>query len=220
MANRWQSRRNRRYEYQLVGGRLRCGQCGARMTGETGTHGYRRYRCNRTKKPYMDVIATHSRQSVLASAVEPVIWEAVEHALNNPTLIAAEVERRRAGTSTQQTDLDHERQHYTRQVAHCDKDLKRWEDAYLGEAIDLADFKTKKADVDARRTSAERELARLDDQQHLIEQAELETASLMEYCARVWSELQHFTLEEQRRALEALNITVTWHPEWSKPKIE
>src|SRR5262249_9596576 len=101
-------------------------------------------------------------------------------------------------------------------------DLKRWEAAYLGEAIDLADFKAKKAEVDVRRASAEQELARLDDQQHLIEQAELETASLMEYCARVRAQLQHapFTLEEKRRALEALNITVTWHPTWPTPKIE
>ena len=45
-----------------------------------------------------------------------------------------------------------------------------------------------------------------------MEQAELETASLTEYCARVRSELQRFTLEEKRRALEALNITVVWHP--------
>src|SRR5262249_10254513 len=97
---------------------------------------------------------------------------------------------------------------------------KRWEAAYLGEAIDLADFKAKKAEVDARRASAEREIARLDEQQRLIEQTELETASLMEYCARVRSQLQHFTMEEKRRALEALDITATWHPDWPKPKIE
>ena len=107
-----------------------------------------------------------------------------------------------------------------RQLAQCDKDIKRWEAAYLGEAIDLADFKAKKAEIDARRASAEQELARLDAEQRLIEQAELETASIMEYCARVRSTLKTFTLEEKRRALEALKITVTWHPEWPKPKIE
>jgi hypothetical protein len=130
------------------------------------------------------------------------------------------LERRREGTSTQQADLDRERQHYTSQLAQCDKDLKRWEAAYLGEAIDLADFKAKKAEVDTRRASAEQELARLDDQQRLIEQAELETTSLMDYCARVRSALQHFTLEEKRQVLEMLNITVTWHPEWPTPNIE
>ena len=147
-------------------------------------------------------------------------WLSGERALNNPALIAAELERRREGTSAQQADLDCERQHYHRQLAQCDKDLKRWEAAYLGEAIDLADFKAKKAEVDTRRASAEQELARLDDQQRLLEQAELENASLMDYCARVRSGVQHSTLEEKRQVLEALNITVTWHPEWPKPKIE
>jgi len=145
--------------------------------------------------------------------IEPVVWEAVERALDNPMLITAELQRRREGTSAQQVDLDRERQHYTRQLAQCDKDLKRWEAAYLGEALDLADFKAKKVEVDARRASAEQELARLDEQQRVIEQVELETASLMEYCARVRSQLQHFTLEEKRRAMDALNITVIWHPE-------
>jgi site-specific DNA recombinase len=49
--------------------------------------------------------------------------------------------------------------------------------------------------------------------QRLIEQMELETSSLMEYCVRMRSQLQHFTLEEKQLALEALNITVVWHPE-------
>ena len=42
----------------------------------------------------------------------------------------------------------------------------------------------------------------------------------MDYCARVRSALQHFTLEEKRQALEMLNITVTWHPEWPTPNIK
>ena len=114
--------------------------------------------------------------------------------------------------------MDRERQHYARQLAQCEKDLQRWEVAYLGEAIDLADFKAKKADVDARRASAEQELARLDEQQRLMEEVELEIASLMGYCARVRSELQTFTIDEKRRVLEMLGITVVWHPD-RKPEI-
>jgi site-specific DNA recombinase len=212
-ANIQQSPRNRRHDYLLVGGRLRCRQCGGGMSGEINPQGSRRYRCNRGKYRHLDVVAPHIRSRVLAREIEPMVWEAVERALNNPALITAELERRREGTSAQQADLDRERQHYNRQLAQCEKDLKRWEAAYLGEAIDLADFKTKRGEVDARRASLEQELARLDSQQHLIEQAELETASLMEYCARVQAELQHFTLEEKRRALDALDITVIWHPE-------
>ncbi len=132
--------------------------------------------------------------------------------MNNPALIAAELEQRREGASAQKIDMDRERQHYNRQLAQCDKDLKRWEAAYLGEAIDLADFKTKKTEVEVRRTSAEQELARLEAEQCLIEQAELEMSSLMDYCARVRQELPPYTMEEKRRALEALNITATWRP--------
>jgi hypothetical protein len=150
---------------------------------------------------------------VAADQIEPVVWAAVERALNNPAMIIAELERRREGTSTQQADLDRERQHYTRQLAQCDRDLKKSWDAYMSDAITLAYFKGVKATIDTRRASAEQELARLDDQQRLIEQAELETASLMEYCARVRSQLQHFTLEEKRLALEALGIAVVWMPD-------
>jgi len=73
-------------------------------------------------------------------------------------------------------------------------------------------FKAKKTAVNARRASTEQELARLDAEQRLIEQTEIETKALMGHCARVRSELQNFTLEEKRRAMEALDITVIWHP--------
>jgi len=116
-------------------------------------------------------------------------------------------------SSAQHADLDHERQHYNRQLVQCNKDLKRWEAMYLGKAIDLVDCKAKKADIDTRRASSCSRRARLDAEQRLIAQAQLEVASIMKYCARVRSQLQHFTLEEKRLAIEALNITVTWHPE-------
>src|SRR5262245_15542911 len=90
--NKIQSKRNRRHEYLFVNGRLRCGQCERVMTGEISPQGYVRYRCNRGKWPYMDVVAAHSQRSIPARAIEPVVWEAVEHALNTPTLIATELE--------------------------------------------------------------------------------------------------------------------------------
>jgi hypothetical protein len=113
----------------------------------------------------------------------------------------------------QQADLDREQQQYRRQLVQCEKDLKRWETAYLGEAIDLSDFKAKKADIDTRRASAEHEIALLDGQQRLLEQVEVETAALVDYCRRVRHNLTRFDLAEKRLALEVLHIVVTWHPE-------
>jgi hypothetical protein len=135
----------------------------------------------------------------------------VENVLRNPTRIAREVEQRQQGVSTEQCVLDRERRSYDGQLAQCDKDLKRWEAAYLGEVIDLDDFKAKKAEVMARRASAERELARLDEQEHLLQQTLLDTATLVDYCQRVQANLTRFDNAEKRLALEALNITVIWH---------
>jgi site-specific DNA recombinase len=196
------ARRNRKYEYLLVSGRLRCGQCGRGMSGSINQRGLRFYKCTRAAfEP-----CAHRRRVVLAERVEPAVWAAIERALRNPTLIAEEVTRRREDTSGQQTALAQERHEYERQLAQCEKDLKRWEAAYLGEAIDLDDFKAKKTEVETRRASATRELARLDDQQHLLEQVELETAMLTDYCRRVSQQLHRFDVAEQRLALEALNI--------------
>ena len=162
---------------------------------------------------YQTYATPHRPRSCRALPLESAVWQAVERVLHNPALIAAEVDRRREGTSTQQTDLDREREQYNRQLALCEKDLKRWEAAYLGEAIDLADFKAKKTEIDTRRASVQHEIARLDDQQRRLEQVEVETASLVDYCARVRQNLTRFDLAEKRLALEALNIVVTWHPE-------
>jgi site-specific DNA recombinase len=209
-ANQAQSKRNRKVEYLCIGGRLRCGQCGSAMTGESiGTR--RRYHCGR--RPYQDVVAPHTRRIVAADKIEPVIWDAVERALRNPALIAAELEQRQQGASTQQVDLERERQQYERQLAQCEKDLKRWEAAYIAEVIDLADFKTKKAEIDARRASVEQEIECLDGQQRVLDQVQMETTSLAAYCQPPAGNLQRFDLAEKRLALEALGITVVWHPD-------
>jgi site-specific DNA recombinase len=89
--NKQHARRNRTHEYLFVGGRLRCGQCGSSLSGACTTKGARRYRCSRGNHAYKDVVAPHTRRSVLASAIEPVVWNAVERVLNNPAIIATEL---------------------------------------------------------------------------------------------------------------------------------
>jgi site-specific DNA recombinase len=210
VEQRKKSSRNRKHEYLFINGRLRCDQCGRAMGGALNSKDCPGYRCYRPA--FQDVVAPHIRRSVQASAVEPVVWDAVERALNNPALIAAEIDRRKDNASTQHADLDRERHEYTRQIAQCEKELSRWYAAYAKEVIDLDDFQKRKAEVDTRRASAEQELARLDAEYHALVQSELETASLIDYCARVRTKLQHFTLEEKRQVLQALNITVIWHP--------
>ena len=81
-------------------------------------------------------------------------------------------------SSTQQSALAHERRLYEGQLARCDKGLRKWEQAYLADAIDVQDLKVRRAEVTARRTSLEHEMVRLDDQQRLLEQVALDTPSV------------------------------------------
>jgi site-specific DNA recombinase len=209
--NKRESKRNRKHPYLLINGRLRCGQCGCAMAGRTNQRGYAVYRCTRAK--HLDVVTPHSRRSVQATAIESDIWGHVYMVVSDPSMIIAEFKRRQDGIGAKQADLDHERQSYERQLTQCDRDLKRWEAAYLGEAIDLADFKQKKAEVDARRASAAQELVRLDAEHARIRQAELNIVSLKAFLAGEQQKLDHATVTEKRQALETLGVQVTWHPE-------
>jgi hypothetical protein len=153
------------------------------------------------------------RRTVSARAIEDPVWQKVEEVLQNPELIASEVQRRAEHADTEQGTLTSERDCFTRQLEQCDKEMKKWEAAYIADVITLEDFKAKKAEIGVRRASAEKELARLTEQQRVLEQAARETASLVEYCARVRENLSGFSMEEKRLALSALDITVYWHPD-------
>jgi site-specific DNA recombinase len=218
VQQRQKSSRNRKHDYLFINGRLRCGQCGRAMGGSLNNKGRAGYRCFRPV--FQDVVVPHSRRSLQASAIEPVVWAAMEKALNDPTIIANEVKRRRDNANIQRVDLDCERKEYARQIAQCEKELSRWYTAYAKEVIDLDDFQKRKSEADMRRASAEQELARLDAEQHALEQSELETASLMAFCARVREKSKRLTLEDKRDALKAFNTIVTWHPDWPTPQIE
>lgn len=217
VRNQKRSTRNRKHPYLLVSGRLRCGQCGQAMSGVTKAETYRYYGCHR--RPFFDPPSQHTKRTVRAAGLEEFVWKAMARALDNPALIVAEIERQRHGTSTHQADLERERQQYARQLTQCEQALERWAAAYEALVIDLADYKAKKAEIETRRASAEHELARLHDQQQLIEEAELKRGALEELCARWRAGLQHATLDKKQQALEAFDITVTWHPAWPTPKI-
>jgi hypothetical protein len=72
--------------------------------------------------------------------------------------------------------------------------------AYLAEAIDVADFKAKKAEVDARRGSVERELMRLEEEHRQLETAALETTTLIDYCRQVVQSLRQLGLSSIAKA--------------------
>jgi site-specific DNA recombinase len=205
--NAAQSRRNMKYDY-LLSGRLVCGACKRRMHGQCDVRTMRRfYKC--TRPPWQ--LETPCRGEINAETLEATVWHAVEAALNNPALITDEVADRHAHAGEQHGELVREREALERQLARCERDMVKWEAAYLDEVIDLADFKVKKADITTQQAALEAEVARVIVQRQQLEQHEAQTTMLESYITRVRDQLTTFTFAEKRKALEPLNIMVTWH---------
>jgi site-specific DNA recombinase len=163
--------RNRKYEYLFLGGRLRCGRCETAMTGKVDSSGTRRYRCARPRWQITEHDLPFCKGSIKAETIETQVWEAIEHAIRNPDVIRAEIERQYGDIEARHAVVTRERQLITTALARCDRDQARWDAAYEGEVIDLDDLKAKRAEIAARRASLEAEHQRFDQEVQAIDQA-------------------------------------------------
>jgi site-specific DNA recombinase len=204
--------RRRKYEYLFLAGRLRCGRCGGAMSGFNTPRGQRRYRCLRPRWQIAETDIPFCRGGVNADMLESQVWTTVEDVFNDPERIAAEIVRQHENVDARHLGLERETQLLTTALARCDRELKRWEEAYLGEAITLEDFKAKKAEVDARRDSLLAERSRLEEQARQLEHQRVAVTSLVDYCRLVRANLATFDIHDKRKALEALSIVVAWEP--------
>jgi site-specific DNA recombinase len=136
------SRRNRKWEYLLANARLKCGHCGATMAGQCRSNGHRFYRCS----PELFQQTERHQRTINADGIEDTVWHAVARALQDPALIAQEAQRRVEEAATQQGPITRQRASLIQQLAQCEKELKKWEEAYIANALTVDDLKVKKAE--------------------------------------------------------------------------
>jgi site-specific DNA recombinase len=138
VRNKQEARRDRKYTYLLAGGRLRCGVCGYAMSPAMSQDRQARYRCVSSNRHYA---APHVVKSVMANQVESEVWARVERMVSHPRVVLWELERRQEQAGHQQERIDRDRQAYKRQLAKIEGERERLLEAYLGAALDLAQFK-------------------------------------------------------------------------------
>jgi Recombinase zinc beta ribbon domain len=202
--------RNRKHEYLLFGGRLRCGRCGRGMFSLCRDRNIRYYLCN-SQHQLMDR-TLRCPGSLRADVVEPEVWGAVMRVLEHPELIAAEVARQEARADEQRAEIAGHIALIEAALAKCDREAQRWADAYAGEAINLAELKGYRAEIATRRQSLQAEHAACQRQLEAIGAAVQQVDALTAHCARVRQRLQTFDQAEKRIAIEALDIRVSWIP--------
>jgi len=218
--NRALGQRRRKYEYLFLAGTLRCGRCGTPMSGYTTQNGHRRYRCRRLSWQITETDQPRCLGSVHAETIETYVWEAVEDAIRDPKRLHAEIARQHANIETQREEVTRERRLLDTALARCDRDLKRWEDAYLAEALTVEDYKSKKAEVEARRNSLHAEQRRLDERVQGFEQNHLDIRATEAVCRDLAQNLDPLNIDKKRRALETFKIIVTSIPGQWPPHIE
>jgi site-specific DNA recombinase len=202
--------RDRKHDYLLNGGRLRCGRCGRGTTGICRKPGVRYYHCN-SHHHVMDP-GLRRPGSLRADVVEPQVWAAVVRVLEQPDLITQEVQRQEANADDQRAEVQGELTLIDAGLAKCDREAQRWADAYAAEVINLAELKGYRAEIEARRQSLLAQQATCQARLEAIGQTVAHVGALIDYCAWVRQRLQTFDTAEKRLAFEALNVRVTWPP--------
>jgi site-specific DNA recombinase len=202
--------RNEKHPHPLRGF-VYCAVCGRRMYSDAA---------NTRRGVYVQIYTCSSRQRVgkscgvsrvLASELEPWVWEKVSDALRHPEMVAAELERRRAEgpDETLASDLETARREYTK----CDQNIAKL----------LRRYTASESDDDRLWKAIEREIALLENgkaryldtiaeiERRMAEQRQsvVQLSSLVDYCARVSQNLDRFGFEEKRMAYEALQVRIT-----------
>jgi len=204
------SSRNRKYDYLFVSGTLRCGRCGASMSGYAPPNRVPRYRC-------ASVFTHHPGEPYCSGAIrvdhiEPLVWQKVEMVLNDPVRVMVEIDRLQHEHGAITVDMKKERQGIQKALAALEREAQRWDEAYAHEVIDLTELKAKKIDIADRK---QRLLTQQEAAEAAIlaaEQSQAKVRDMLLYCQQIQKQLHTLDAPHKRQALEMLSIRVAWSP--------
>jgi hypothetical protein len=170
----------------------------------------RYYRCN-GRNQVMDP-EQRCRGSLQADRIESRIWAAVERVLQHPEMIAAEVARHEDTAGERRAALLQAIEVIEAGLATCDREARRWAEAYAAEVISLSELQGYRREIGERRQQLQSRHAGLHAEMEAIGQTSGQLEALMNYCTLVRQRLQTFDEREKQLTLEALDIRVTWTP--------
>ena len=148
--------------------------------------------------------------SIPAQSVEEAVWEAVKEALQNPTALAEEYNRR-VETSGATSDLDYEIKGLNLALKQLKTQEDRVTDAYVAEAMDLARYKSEMERLSAQRQVLEKQIVGVQHQAQQEANHRQALTQLDEFCSRVGQGLDYMTFTERQQFLRLVveSVTVT-----------
>lgn len=233
--NRTAKSRNAQRPY-LLRGRIFCGVCGKPMRS-TPDHARFIYRCSSRETPGEKCSGTPvpagdtipkggqprgdggrllpvdpAERAALQTipGVDTAVWRHVATTLQNPELIASEIERRRrtGPDPALQEDLATTQRLYAQVEAKQQRLLRRYseatDDSFPWELVQGEVGRLEKEKAALAETTAE-----LEERMRRQAASTARLEELSRYCERVAENLETFAFEERRMAIEALGVTVT-----------
>lgn len=201
------SSRNRKRPY-LLSGYLFCSNCGRRFAGSCQIdNGKERrfYYCTGTSKVSKEIPCTTKRLN--AELVEKQIWDEVKKALTNPETIIAELERRQNESDAQGKWQQHLEDILKRLEANR-RQQARLVTLYRYGEIDDEFILRENRKLKNEQKMLEGDKVRLEAQLNASIPSVDQVKLVREYCRRAARNIERFTFEEKRLALEALQVRV------------
>lgn len=209
--NRHKSPVNRKHQYLFTGGRLRCGTCGRSMTGSVKKKNekpwlYYRCICN-VKTNYYEKC---SQPSISASKIEGIVWSNLLDILDHPDMLLENIRSRQCQSPAA---IEADEYLVKNNIRKSKEEELRYLQLYGKGRITETSFETVMERVQQTLQGYEKRLRELRNKRESIERVEANADKLTE-SARVFSSVLHeadYPLKV--KALEALDIQVTYRPD-------
>jgi site-specific DNA recombinase len=190
--------RNNKTSFYLLRSLLVCDVCGRTLVGRTHQDGVI-YTCtNRGKNRFPDV-PQHSRQ-VAGKIIEPLIWQAIQQLLQNPTLLADAWQNE---TQDQQAAPDEWERLQTR-LKTIQRQWQRLLDLFQDEKLEKAELLKRKELLDQEKLSIE---IRLEQLRQAVQKEQFKKNMLDDFaafCQRINTNLEHPSLQLQQEVIRLL----------------
>lgn len=204
-ANRGDQTRNERRP-DLLRGHVFCAVCGRRMRGDSEKGHYRVYRCPSRQSPQGDC----GGPRIPAVDCENTVWELVRSILDDPTILTAELERRRSEGTESRARLVADVEAARRSLRQVEGELQKIISRAATADDDLwAMFEKAIAEKKIAKTRLEEAVAEAEARLAADDADAASLTALTDYAARVRKHLAVFGFDEKRLALEALNVKVS-----------
>ena len=205
-TNQQGARRSTKHAY-LLRGLVSCGVCQLACTGRARRPDETRYTyyvCRGKAQP----IGSHREERcparfIPAGQLDQLVWADLGDVLQHPELVARALERAQAGAWLPE-ELQRRQAALRKVRAGLERQRERLLEAYLAEAIELATFERKDADLRRQRDDLDAQDREITAQgQRLAELSEI-ARSTTAVCDRLRGGLERATFEQQRQLVELL----------------